>query len=245
MNIYDEAIDILKNSKRVCVFTGAGISVESGIPPFRGKNGLWNKIDPYFIDINYFMNNSQKSWGLINKFFYKFLSDAKPNEAHKILARFEQKGIIKTIITQNIDCLHQVAGSKEVYEYHGTLGSVVCMDCRRIYTKNHISLDELPPKCPDCGGLIKPNFIFFGEAIPINAQRQAEIEIMQSDCFLVIGTTGEILPASLIPRYAKEYGAKIIEINTKETYYTHDITDCFLQGSASSVLKKLEKRLCY
>jgi len=232
------AAELILQSERTTVFSGAGISVESGIPPFRGEKGLWNMIDPYFIDIKYFEKSPEESWKLIDKFFYKFLKDSKPNKAHTFITELQNKNLIQTVITQNIDCLHQAAGNKEVYEYHGTLEKLVCLNCGKRYDKQLV-YEMMPPVCPSCKTILKPDFIFFGEAIPQVAQERAEYEIMNSKCFILIGTSGEIMPASLIPHYAKQYGSKIIEINTNKTNYTDQITDIFLEGRAGNIMEQL------
>jgi NAD-dependent deacetylase len=236
----NEAARILKSSKRVCAFTGAGISVESGIPPFRGKNGLWNKYNPEFLEINYFRRHPQQSWQLIKEIFYDFFGKAKPNDAHLALARLEERGMISSIITQNIDNLHQTAGSKIVHEFHGSASRMVCLDCNSRFASSQINLEQLPPRCPDCvDGRIKPDFIFFGEDIPEPARSNSFAETEKSDTFLVIGTTGEVMPACMIPQMAKANGASIIEINTCPSSFTRTTSDIFLQGQATTVMSQL------
>lgn len=235
-----KAAQIIKSARRVCAFTGAGISVESGIPPFRGKNGLWNKYNPEFIEISYFMNNPQHSWQLIKEVFYDFFGKAKPNSAHICLARLEEKNLIHSVITQNIDNLHQAAGSRTVHEFHGTASRMLCLDCRTSFPAEKINLQQLPPECPNCVvGRIKPDFIFFGEGIPEPARTNAFAETEKSDAFIVIGTTGEVMPACMIPQLAKENGAKIIEINISPSAFTRTTTDVFLQGPATSIMTQL------
>ncbi len=239
----NKAVEIIRGAKRVTAFTGAGISVESGIPPFRGKNGLWNKYDPVFLDINYFLQNPKKSWVLIKEIFYDYFGKAKPNTAHKTLAEMEKLNYLQTVITQNIDNLHQEAGSKKVYEYHGTSKNLICMDCNTNILSSKLDLNKLPPKCSQCGGLLKPDFIFFGEPIPELAQTKSILESKNSDVFILIGTTGEIMPASMVPYLAKENNAKIIEINISKSNYTDSITDVFLQGKATLIMSDLLKEL--
>jgi len=239
----DKAIEMIKNAKRITAFTGAGISVESGIPPFRGENGLWRKYDPTFLDIGYFMSKPKESWILIKEIFYDFFGAAKPNEAHIALAKMENAGILRTIITQNIDNLHQEAGNKEVYEYHGTSKNLICMNCKNSYSSAKVDLENLPPRCKDCDGLLKPDFVFFGEPIPQIAQSRSIEETVKSDLFILVGTTGEIMPASTIPFIAKDNGAKIIEINIEHSNFTDRIVDVFLKGKATEVMKKLMESL--
>ncbi len=239
MNNYQQAVSLIKNAKQITAFTGAGISVESGIPPFRGVNGLWSKYDPIVLDINYFLNNSQKSWKVIKEIFYDFFGKAKYNDAHKGLAIMEKNGYLHSIITQNIDNLHQESGSKEVYEYHGTCQNLVCVKCKSSYNFREIGLNKLPPMCKKCNGLLKPDFIFFGEGIPEIALKKADDDAKKSDLFILIGTTGEIMPASMIPYVAKNNGAKIIEINVENSSYTNSIVDVFLNDKATVAMNKI------
>ncbi len=237
------AANLILNANHVTAFTGAGISVESGIPPFRGKDGLWNKYDPGFLDISYFLHHPEDSWKLIKEIFYDYFGKANPNGAHHALAEMEAKGYIKAIITQNIDNLHQMAGSKEVYEYHGSSKQLVCLNCSKIYSADEIDMTKLPPLCKECKGLLKPDFIFFGEAIPEPANSKSFHEAEIADVFLIIGSTGEVAPASGIPYIAKERGAKIIEVNIEPSSYTNSITDVFLNGKAVSIMEKLYKNV--
>jgi NAD-dependent deacetylase len=242
-DIYNKAAEAIKNSKRVCVFSGAGISVESGIPPFRGEGGLWSKYDPIFLDITYFKQNPLESWKLIKEIFYDFFGQAKPNDAHFGVTKLQKAGYVGSIITQNIDNLHQDAGSKNVIEFHGTAKKLICMNCYKSYESDSIDLSELPPVCPKCWGLLKPDFVFFKESIPKKAL-ESSLELAQScECMIVIGTTGEIMPASEIPKIAKQNGAKIIEINIEKSNYTDTITDIFLQNRATIASKELNKAL--
>jgi len=235
------AAELIRNSKYTVAFTGAGISVESGIPPFRGEGGLWNKYDPIILDLNYFSQKPQESWPAIKRLFFDFFGEAKPNAAHIALARMEQKGLLKSIITQNIDNLHQEAGSKTVYEFHGNARQFVCMDCGEIYQRNDIALEEKAPRClkNNCNGLLKPDFIFFGEGIPTEAYQESINAANNAEVFILIGTTGEIMPASQIPHLAKQNGAKIIEINIEESNFTQSITDVFIRANATEAMSEL------
>ncbi len=217
--------EIIASSKSMIAFTGAGISVESGIPPFRGENGLWSKYDPQCLDLNYFNKFPKESWQVIKTIFYDFWGKAIPNKAHEILALWEHQKILKAIVTQNIDNLHQVAGAKNVYEFHGTLEQLVCRKCQKIYYPQKVNLEHLPPCCVDDGGVLKPNFVFFGEGIPQQAFDLSMKAARQADVVLVIGTTGEVVPANLIPYKSKENGAIVIEINLEPSSYTNSITD--------------------
>ncbi len=231
------------NAGRVTAFTGAGISVESGIPPFRGVGGLWNKYDPVLLDINHFRMNPFESWKLIKEIFYDFFGEAVPNRAHLGLAEMEKMGLLDAIITQNIDNLHQAGGSRNIFEFHGNSRKLVCAGCGEKYSVDEINLNELPPECLSCGSLLKPDFIFFGEQIPEPARTSSFREADISDLFILIGTTGEVMPACAIPYIAKENGAGIIEINTNKSSYTESITDIFFQGKASEMTARLLEEL--
>jgi len=241
-----KAAKLIKDSDHITVFTGAGISVESGIPPFRGEDGVWNKYDPGKFSIDYFYENPEHSWKLIKEVFYKLYKETEANKAHKILAEWEEKGVVNSVITQNIDGLHQRAGSKEVYEFHGTTSELVCLSCHKKFNLDDKEdslelLTKLPPKCPECSGILKPNFIFFGEGIPKKAYKLSLEETKKADLFLVIGTTGEVMPAALIPQEASSKGAEIVEINVKASNYTNNITDIFLKGKATKVMENLNR----
>jgi len=235
----EEAANILMNANHVTAFTGAGISVESGIPPFRGKDGLWSRYNPIVLDIDYFHNNPKESWLVIKEIFYDYFGEAKPNEAHFALAELEKMGIIKSVITQNIDNLHLQAGSNEVYEFHGNSRNLICTSCSKILKAEETDLSVLPPKCNVCGTVLKPDFVFFGEPIPEPARSNSFNEAKKADLFLLIGTTGEIMPASQIPQEAKWNGAKIIEINVEPTKFTDSITDLFIEGKATKVFRNI------
>jgi len=241
----NKAVNILKSSHHATLFSGAGISVESGIPTFRGKDGLWSKFDPSFLDITFFYNYPEESWPLIKKIFYSYFTKAKPNDAHIAVAKMEQADIIKTVITQNIDNLHQKAGSKNVIEFHGTSNRLICTKCHKKYSginkiKKLLQMEPYP-KCEVCDGLLKPDFVFFKENIPRDAYEASIKETEIADVFVIVGTTGEIQPASMLPIMAKRNGATIIEINIKESGYTFGVSDIFLQGKATEVLKEIAK----
>ena len=235
-NKIKEAASIIKESSYTFAFTGAGISVESGIPPFRGENGIWGKYDPKVLELGYFHDNPAESWKVIREIFYEYFGKSLPNKAHKVLAEMELKNLLHSIVTQNIDNLHQEAGSKEVYEFHGNMKKLLCTDCGRYYDVSEINLENLPPLCSACGGLLKPDFIFFGEGIPQEAYEKSMEATHKAETVLVIGTTGEVMPAAQIPYIAKQNGAKVIEINTMPSNYSDSITDIYLEGKATEVM---------
>ena len=233
------AAELMKYSAHTVAFTGSGISVESGIPPFRGKNGLWGKYDPVFLDIDYFHQHPEKSWPLIKKLFCDYYGNVRSNTAHQALAALEKTGLLHSVITQNIDNLHQEAGSKNVYEVHGSCRYLVCEKCPKKYPVAEIGLDILPPQCPDCGFVLKPDFVFFGESLQEPANTHSLMEAKMAKVFLLIGTTGAVMPSSLIPIEAKKNKCKIIEINIAPSDFTSSVTDVFLQGKATDILEDL------
>lgn len=235
----NKAVEVIKESKHLIAFTGAGISVESGIPPFRGKGGLWNAYDPALLELDKLKKDPKETWKLLVRLFYKYFDQAKPNAAHYALVDLEENGFIKSVITQNIDNLHQEAGSKNVIDFHGNMSRMVCLSCKQFSVKDAYSFNKLPLKCRDCGGLIKPDITFFGESVPEPANTLSFRQAEESDVALVIGSTGEIFPAALIPEVAKENGAVIIEINTEKSLFTDKITDIFLQGKATEIMGEL------
>ncbi|UCB44778.1 MAG: NAD-dependent deacylase [Spirochaetota bacterium] len=246
MKTYEEAIRdaarLISAAKYLIAFTGAGISVESGIPPFRGEQGLWSIYDPEHFEISYFISHPEECWATLKKIFYERFEKASPNEAHNVLSRLEKHGLLKAVITQNIDNLHRRAGSTNVVEYHGSSRELVCLECKKHYEVDPILINKPQMRC-SCGGLLKPDFVFFGEEIPQKALQAVWCETAKTDLMLIIGTTGEIFPASQIPIEAKCSGAKLVEINVEPSNYSDGITDIYLEGKASEVLKDLEDNI--
>lgn len=238
----ERAVELLQRSTHTTAFTGAGISVESGIPPFRGPDGLWSTYDPSVLDLQRFHEAPLETWRILRKLFYEFFVEARPNRAHEVLARMEEQKLLSAVITQNIDNLHQLAGSQEVHEFHGTSRRLVCVDCGAKHSADQVDFNTLPPRCR-CTGILKPDFIFFGEEIPPEAYQKSMEEAETAEVFLVIGTTGEIMPASFLPYEAKSHGAHIVEVNTEPSAFTDSITDVFLQGKGTEVFAELEQRL--
>ncbi len=239
MALIQQAARAIKAAERAIAFTGAGISVESGVPPFRGPEGLWSKYDPKLLEIDYALAHPKRSWEVIKEIFYDYFGEAEPNAAHKALSRMETEGDLAGVITQNIDYLHQQAGSETVIEFHGNSHYLICLECDERYEARPELLATLPPRCEVCGGLLKPDFVFFGEPIPLSAQMRAFAETQRADLWLVIGTTGEVMPACQLPREAKMNGATIVEINVRRSYFTPHVTDIFLQGKATEVAQAL------
>lgn len=233
------AAEKIKQSSYTTAFTGAGISVESGIPSFRGENGLWEKYDPKLLELDFFYAHPRESWEAIVKIFYEFFDMAKPNHAHLALAELEKIGKLQAVITQNIDNLHRESGNKSVFEFHGNSKNLICTACHHTFHHGIINPDALPVLCPDCNGLVKPDFIFFGEPIPVAAYQASVEAANKSEVMIVIGTTGEVFPAAQIPSMAKSNGATIIEINLNPSLLTRDLTDIFLPGKASEMMARI------
>lgn len=238
----DEAIKRIKNARRGVVFTGAGVSVESGIPPFTGAGGLWNQYDPKFIELDFFYGHPTLSWQEMKKIFFTCMDEAQPNKAHRVIAQLEKRGGFQGVITQNIDGLHQKAGSKNVQEFHGTIHQMHCIACGRKYRTEEVSLDELPPKC-FCGGVLKPDFVFYGEGINPAVYTASQELAEEADVMLVVGTAGQVMPACSLPLLAKQFGATIIEVNTLPSAYTDGVSDFFFQEKATEFFSKLEQTL--
>jgi NAD-dependent deacetylase len=229
------AKDIL-HSKKTIAFTGAGISVESGIPDFRGAQGLWQKYDPEeYAHIQAFYSNPDKVWLMIKEMFSLIMA-AKPNPAHMGLAELERMGLLSSVITQNVDGLHQAAGNTNVIEFHGTHRTLSCLKCSTKIEGTSLTLEDLPPRCSRCSSLLKPDVVFFGEPIPWEAQIMSFKESKSCKAVLVIGTSAVVYPAATIPITAKERGAIVIEINTEPTPLTNEISDYLIAGSAGEII---------
>ena len=233
------AAAIIAAKKNMLIFTGAGVSVESGIPPFRGAGGLWQKVNPDFFDIDHFMAHPVPSWDRIRSIFYDLWGKSAPNAAHLAFAELEQMGVAFSLVTQNIDNLHQMAGSKNVIEFHGTLGRLRCTACSFSGPPTPDLLAGDPPSCPKCAALLKPDIVFFGESIPAHAMDQSFADAESCSVCLVSGTTGEVMPACMVPHTAKRHGATVIEVNPEESAFTGHITDIYIRGKAGEVMPQL------
>jgi NAD-dependent deacetylase len=230
-----ELANLLRPTKFAVALTGAGISVDSGIPSFRGSQGLWAHYAPMeYAHIQAFVDNPAKVWNMLLE-LDKTISQARPNPAHLALAELEKRGLLHGIITQNVDNLHQEAGSRRVVEFHGNAKRFRCLKCGREFSRQGLDFSKLPLYCT-CQGLIKPDVVFFGEEIPVAANQAAWDLAERTDLMLVIGTSAAVVPASYLPRTAKQHGAVIVEINLETTDLSRRVTDYFLQGSAGQVL---------
>jgi NAD-dependent deacetylase len=242
-----QAAKDLACAKHVVALTGAGSSVESNIPPFRGKGGLWEKIDPMeFAHIDAFMRDPAKVWNVLIKEMKGVIDQAEPNDAHKGLVRLEELGRLKTVITQNVDGLHQRAGNTDVIEFHGNFAWQRCLNCSRKYATQDVDLKEIPPRCA-CSGILRPDCIFFGEMIPPQHLWRSQQAAAACDLMLVVGTSAMVQPAAYMPVIAKQNGAKVIEINMERTPLSKSISDYSIRGKAgeimTAVIAELEKLL--
>lgn len=237
---FEAAVELIRQSRYMVALTGAGISVDSGIPPFRGSDGLWTEFDPeIYASIDGFLSNPGRAW----RFFLHLLEvmvDARPNAGHKALTHLEDIGILKTVITQNIDGLHEAAGQRRTIEIHGNLNSLICLECLRVYSSTGMIFDpgDLPPRC-QCGGILKPDAVLFGEPIPHERYFAALEEIRSADVLVLAGTSGLVHPVNEFPEIAVRHGARLIEINTQKTPLTAICDTLHLEGSTSDILKAI------
>ncbi|MCF8085122.1 MAG: NAD-dependent deacylase [Deltaproteobacteria bacterium] len=233
----DEAARILMDSRMTIALTGAGISVESGIPDFRSAEGLWATYDPAeYATIQAFRNDPEKVWRMLRE-MDEVVGRAKPNEAHTGMGELEQMGCLHCVITQNVDNLHQAGGSREVIEYHGNSSTLSCLWCGKQY-RTEAKRGEIPPLC-ECQKVLKPDVIFFGEAIPEYAMRRSFELASSAEALLVVGTSAVVSPANTLPSVVKRNRAKIIEINKERTHLTDTVTDIFFEASAGKVIPQL------
>lgn len=240
MSDFKAVAQIIKEKGYVVAFTGAGISVDSGIPAFRGGQGLWERYDPMeYAHIDAFYRNPEKVWVMLRE-MSEVIFRSSPSPAHIALSTLEKKGYLKAVITQNVDGLHIMAGNTNVIEYHGNHRWLICLDCSKRYPLTPEALKHIPyPVCERCQSPLKPDVVFFGEGIPMGAMIRANEEANNCNVFLIIGTSGVVYPAAGLPYMAKSKGATIIEINVEPTPFTSSISDYFFKGTASEILPKI------
>ena len=204
--------ELIKSAGRMVVFSGAGLSAESGIPTYRGAGGLWSKYDPEkFACIDYFLKDPSYYWRFVREERYPMIKSARPNRAHHALAELEKQGKLTEVITQNIDGLHQEAGQSRVIELHGNTRRIRCLDCHKIYPMEEIFNrleSEFPPVCA-CGGRLKPDVVMYGEGLSRQALDQAWEAARSCDTFWVVGSSLVVHPAARIPVLARETGAHV------------------------------------
>jgi NAD-dependent deacetylase len=234
VSIFEQVAERIIRQQPCVALTGAGISAESGIPTFRSKGGLWEKFDPtVYASIEVFRQDPSKYWSIRGEFIRNY-DGYQPNAGHLALAEMERAGLVRHVITQNIDGLHRKAGSQNVTEIHGSLREIFCVSCGREYRAPRIP-EGMPPRC-ECGGVLKPNTVLFGEPLPAQALETAWREAGGSGVMLVIGTSAVVQPAASLPYIAKEHDAAVVEVNIERGFSN---ADYFLEGQAGTVLPAL------
>lgn len=230
-------LERLSKAKRIVFFTGAGISAESGIPTFRGADGIWKKMKPEELaSFDAFMRNPDLVWEWYQH-RRNIINNTKPNAGHIAIAEFE-KYFDVTVVTQNIDNLHRRAGSTKIFELHGNIERNYCIDCKTFYDSPELELTEGAPKCKKCGGLIRPDVVWFGEMLPQDQFSGGEIAAQKSDICFVVGTSAVVYPAAYIPMSAKQSGSYIVEINLEPTDLTR-YADYSIFGKAGEILPQI------
>ncbi|MEE8581842.1 MAG: Sir2 family NAD-dependent protein deacetylase [Myxococcota bacterium] len=242
------AAQMLLRARHVLALTGAGLSVESGIPPFRGPGGLWTKYgEPPLDGYQRFLRDPRKAWEerlnpteAWSRGLRETLAKAKPNTGHQALAALEDTGLLHSLITQNIDDLHGQAGSRELIEIHGNASLLRCIECVARFRRDGFEIDpaNLPPHCPECGGVVKEDTVHFGEPIPADVLRRCTQAVERSDCILVIGTSATVYPAAEFPLEVKRRGGTLIEVNPHESELT-PIAHLSLRGPGGAVLSRM------
>jgi NAD-dependent deacetylase len=236
MMFSEKLIGKLAEAKVVTALTGAGVSAESGVPTFRDPGGIWEKFRPeQLANFEAFMADPDFVWNWYQH-RREIMREVKPNPGHFALREMEGMFGEFNLITQNIDNLHKRAGSKNVTELHGNIERNYCMQCKTFYGEVDIK-ERSVLKCK-CGGLIRPDVVWFGEMLPFDALRFAEDRALNSDVFFSIGTSAEVYPAAMLPTIAKRAGAYVVEVNIKPTALSFDV-DEMLQGKSGEILKQL------
>lgn len=238
MEIFDAIIEKLTNANHVVVLTGAGISAESGIKTFRDPDGLWAKFNPAELaSIDGFMANPGLVWSWYNE-RRSIIAESIPNQGHYAIAEMQSLFNRFNLITQNVDRLHQTAGSINVTELHGNIIDNHCFNCKKLFDGEIDLSQNEPPKCLDCGGMIRPSVVWFGEMLPVDAINYAQEVAYQCDLFLCAGTSAEVYPAANLPIIAKKAGAYVVEINPNETAIS-PYMDEVLRGPSGIILPEL------
>lgn len=227
----------IEAARAVAVLTGAGVSAESGVPTFRGAGGLWRQYRAEDLATpGAFARDPRLVWEWYD-WRRTLIAGVQPNAAHEALARLERRKAQFMLITQNVDGLHERAGSRRVIKLHGDIWLVRCLQCRREFRDERAPLPELPPRCA-CGGLLRPGVVWFGEALPAAAWEQAEEAARSADVFLVVGTSAVVYPAAGLAMTAQAAGARVIEVNLEETAFSA-CAACSLRGRAGEILPEL------
>lgn len=234
----------LESAEGVVAFTGAGVSAESGVPTFRGNEGIWAKFKPEELaSMDAFLRNPELVWEWY-KARKKIMATVQPNPGHVVLAKMERMFPYVAIVTQNIDNLHRRAGSTTVYELHGNIERNYCLKCGAPHANEQVLAGEGVPKCTrsGCKGMVRPDVVWFGEMLPEDQWNGAIRAIASADVFLSIGTSGVVYPAASLPLMAKRQGALLVEINPEPTPLT-DSADEFLRGPSGEILPSLYEQL--
>jgi len=237
----DDFIGVLKNAKKVAILTGAGISAESGVPTFRGDDGIWKKFKAEELaTVDAFMSNPKLVWEWY-LWRRQIMSEVGPNPAHKALVEMEKLYNDFSLITQNVDGLHKMAGSKNIYEVHGNISLNKCLDCSLPYD-GEISLEggELP-HC-SCGGKIRPDVVWFGEMLPADTISKAFAASERAELFFSIGTSALVHPAASLPMTAKQNGAYLVEVNLDPTPLS-DYADYTIHGPAGEIMPEIVDKI--
>ena len=243
------AADLLRQAERAVALTGAGISTPSGIPDFRSEGtGLWSRDEPMEVaSLNTFRTAPERFYNWFRP-LARQIFNAQPNPAHTALAALEQAGRLRLIATQNIDILHQKAGSQRVVEMHGSLATLSCGQCfHQVRSENYLDAfieDATIPRCPKCGGILKPDVILFGEQLPQKAWLEAQREARQCDLMLVVGSSLEVLPVAGLPMQALDRGAHLIIVNNSATYLNVR-ADVVLLDDAAQVLPAIAEKVLH
>jgi len=239
----ERAAALLREARHAIALTGAGSSTPSGIPDFRSPDtGLWEKADPMEVaSIHNFRRNPEAFYAWMRPLVTTLL-EADPNPSHLALAEMEARGWLKAVITQNIDGLHQQAGSQEVLELHGHLGEATCIVCRRTSPTDDLLADFIAsgeaPRCRACGGAIKPNVVLFGEQLPVDVLNAAMAHVRRADLMLVVGSSLEVAPASQFPLLVRERGGRLIVVNLSPTY-VDSMADVVVRGDVAEALPRI------
>ncbi len=224
---------------RIVALTGAGISAESGIPTFRGAGGLWERFKPEELaNPEAFRKNPKLVWEWYD-FRRQKIASARPNDGHRILAQMEREFEDFHLITQNVDGLHQRAGSERVIELHGNIWKVRCTSCSHEEFNYEVPLREIPPICPSCGETLRPGVVWFGESLPLKALEEAYELSRSSDIFLVVGTSAMVYPAAELPIVAKNHGAFLVEVNPEDTPISPYMDVCIREKASVGLEKAL------
>jgi len=245
----DRAAECLARARHAIALTGAGLSVESGIPPFRGPGGLWTRHgEPPMDGYQRFLRNPRRAWeerlnpsGPMRE-LWEALSAARPNPGHVALVELEELGVLKCTITQNVDNLHRLAGGERLLEIHGNATLIRCIDCVARYPREAIDFAELPPRCPRCHGILKSDTVSFGEPIPPDVLEACFEQAESADCMIVAGTSATVFPAAQFPIAVHQRGGDLIEVNLYESEVTM-LCRHALRGPAGELLPQLVARL--